>query len=253
MNRTSPIEIRRELRREVGFGCPVDNCGSPYLTWHHFDPPWSERQRHEPAGMVALCREHHDKADAGAFTKEQLQALKSTRADRVQGRFDWMRRDLLVIVGGNFYYRTPTPVEFRGRPVVSTTRDEAGLMEVSITMLTTSDEPRLRMTENFWISEGQPDDLECPPSGRRIAVRYTNGDLLALQFAEVGAASELQSRYPDARPGRWGLAYPVTTVEVQMRVGGTPLSFGPTATTLPGYSVMTGCFAADCRVGLSLG
>lgn len=25
------------LRREVGFGCPV--CRSPFLTWHHFDPP----------------------------------------------------------------------------------------------------------------------------------------------------------------------------------------------------------------------
>jgi hypothetical protein len=45
--------------------------------------------------MVALCREHHDKADAGAFTREQLRQLKTKRA-RVTGRFDWMRQDLLL-------------------------------------------------------------------------------------------------------------------------------------------------------------
>jgi hypothetical protein len=31
--------VVRQLRQEVGFRCPVDDCGNPYLTWHHFDPP----------------------------------------------------------------------------------------------------------------------------------------------------------------------------------------------------------------------
>jgi len=253
VNRTPPLEVRRELRREVGFGCPVDGCGSPYLTWHHFDPPWNEHQHHDVAGMVALCREHHDKADAGAFTREQLRQLKTKRADRVAGRFDWMRQDLLLVVGGNFYYRTPVPVQFRGDPVVSTTRDEEGQLLVSLGMLTTSSESRLRMTENFWISEGRPSDLECPPSGRRIAVTYGNGDLLSIEFSGVSEPAELGTRYPDASPERWQLTYPVMTVEVRMRVGGTPLEFGPTQTTLPGNNMMRGCFAADCAVGLAFG
>lgn len=90
MNRTPPARIRERLRREVGFGCPVKGCGSPYLTWHHFDPPWSKHEHHEPNGMIALCREHHDQADAGAFTKDQLRAFKVATSDRekgVQGRF----------------------------------------------------------------------------------------------------------------------------------------------------------------------
>src|SRR5918912_315690 len=36
VNRTPPAAVRRELRREVGFGCPVPDCGNPYLYWHHF-------------------------------------------------------------------------------------------------------------------------------------------------------------------------------------------------------------------------
>src|ERR1700704_1512180 len=76
MNRTPPAEVRRLLRKEVGFGCPVAGCDSPYLSWQHFEPPWEERQHHEPKGMVALCVLHHGQADARAFTVDQLRAFK---------------------------------------------------------------------------------------------------------------------------------------------------------------------------------
>lgn len=58
LSRTPPIEVRRQLRKEVNFGCPVDGCGIPYLTWHHFDPPWNEKEHHDPNGMLALCANH---------------------------------------------------------------------------------------------------------------------------------------------------------------------------------------------------
>src|SRR5687767_11098961 len=122
MNRTPPIDVRRALRREVGFGCPVQGCGNPYLSWHHFDPPWSVREHHEIGGMIALCGEHHAKAHAGAFTVDQLRSFKALDANTVrtiEGRFDWMRNDLLIVVGGNFYHETPVAVQIRGTPVVS--------------------------------------------------------------------------------------------------------------------------------------
>jgi hypothetical protein len=84
----------QEIRREVGFRCPVPDCGSPYLTWYHFDPTWHEREHNEPSGMIALCQEHHDKADAGAFTLEQLRDMKRQgreRSETLKGRFDWVR------------------------------------------------------------------------------------------------------------------------------------------------------------------
>src|SRR5215211_1730983 len=112
MHRSPPKHVRRALAREVGFGCPVANCGSPYLTWHHFDPPWSERQHHDPAGMVALCREHHDAADAGAYSEHDFREMKARdRAQALRGRFEWRRQRLLAIVGGTFYYETPIPVQ----------------------------------------------------------------------------------------------------------------------------------------------
>lgn len=110
VNRTPPIEVRRELRNEVGFGYPFPDCGNPYLYWHHFDPPWNVQQHHDSAGMIALCAMHHAKADSGTFTTDQLRSFKkegSVRSVEIRGRFDWMRRDLLAVVGGNFYLETP--------------------------------------------------------------------------------------------------------------------------------------------------
>src|SRR5580693_411457 len=63
MTRTPPADIRRALRREVGFVCPVPGCTNPYLTRHHFDPIWRVREHHEPGGLIALCRDHHSQAD----------------------------------------------------------------------------------------------------------------------------------------------------------------------------------------------
>lgn len=79
-----PDRVRRALRSEVGFGCPVDGCGSPYLTYHHFDPPRRLRDHNEPQGMIALCRKHHDDAGGGAFTLEQLKDLKREGRERNQ-------------------------------------------------------------------------------------------------------------------------------------------------------------------------
>jgi len=63
VNRTPPAAVRRELRREVGFGCPIPDCGIPYLTWHHFDPEWRVEEHHRPEGMIALCLTHAGLAD----------------------------------------------------------------------------------------------------------------------------------------------------------------------------------------------
>jgi hypothetical protein len=250
MNRTPPLEVRQELRREVGFGCPVDGCGNPYLYWHHFDPSWSERQHHEPKGMIALCSEHHAKADAGAYTTEQLRALKGNTPREPAGRFDWMRRELLVVVGGNFYHETPIAVQFRGQPVVWVNRDSEGYLLVNLAMLSTSHEPRAMMQDNFWTALGAPSDVECPPSGRKLKIQYSNEDRLGVEFFPVDAIADIVARYPDANADHWGISYPITAVEVQMRVGGTAIDFGPRSTQVGGVQ-MINCFTSHCGVGLA--
>jgi hypothetical protein len=117
----TPDKIKKFLRAEVGFGCPIEGCGSPYLTYHHFDPPQRDRVHNEPTGMVALCRQHHDAAEGGAYTVDQIRALKSEGAERnkkIEGNFQWRRQQLIVHVGQTLSFETPFPLAFNGIPVV---------------------------------------------------------------------------------------------------------------------------------------
>lgn len=257
LDRRPPTTIRRELQREVGYGCPVPvadgRCGSPYLYWHHFDPLWRERQHHEPAGMIALCGEHHPRADAGAYTADQLRAWKSmwSGPPSVVGRFEWMRRDLLAVVGGNFYLETPIIVQLQGQPIVWFSRDHQAYLRLSLRMPSVVPEPRLQLDENYWLLRGDPIDFVCPPSGRIVSARYENGDSLKVEFIDLKDEEAASRRYPDAGLDDRGLAFPMTAVEVTLRVGDTRIDFGPRETRVGGL-MMRNCFMARGRVGLSI-
>jgi hypothetical protein len=282
MRRDPPASVRRQLAAEVGFGCPVEGCGSPYLKWHHFDPPWRVRQHHNPAGMVALCRDHHDEADAGTFTPDQLRDFKRAGRDRNQplgARFNWMRDKLLAVVGGNFFYETPVAVRFRDMPVVWFNRDASGRLLVNLQMLTTSGKPRLMMLDNFWMTEGSSEhEIVCPPSGRLVSAKYPNGDQLKIEFREISSLVALDHRYP--REGlppserreletmgiqppdmptshadtveQFGINFPIAAVEVTMKVAGTDLSFGPKRTSIA-TSTVAGNWMKNCAVGIQIG
>jgi hypothetical protein len=249
VRRAPPAHVIRQLRQEVGFRCPVDGCGSPYLTWHHFDPPWRVEQHHRVDGMVALCVEHANKADGGSFTSEQLAALKRegrSRAEAVSGRFDWMRRELLAVVGGNFYYRCPVVLQIGDRKAIWFSRDDSGSLLLNFWMPTTSGEERASISENFWIVPPAVKDLECPPSGKRIHVHYPNDDELRVEFFEMESVKDLRKRYPEMSHmvDRSDLPWPLIGVELWEKAPGTPIEFGPKVSRLPGIQIR-GSFMKD--------
>jgi hypothetical protein len=251
LSRTPPVAVRRELRREVGFGCPVSDCGNPYLEYHHFDPPWEQKHHHDPTRMIALCATHH--AKAGAWTVEQCRAMKSVPVGRpeVRGRFEWMRDDVLAVIGGGFYYETPNMVVFRGTPMIWFNRDDQRRLLLNFRVLTTSGQPRLRLEDNDWIIRGDPQDVESPPNGSKLRVRYDNGDDISIRFREWNDASSLGGVYPRAMALGAQLRFPLVTAEISFEVGGTEISFGPTMTRLGGQ--ISGFIASHCANGLVFG
>lgn len=250
MNRVPPINIRRKLRKEVGFGCPVEGCGNPYLYWHHFDPPWKDKQHHNPRGMIALCAEHHAKADAGGFTTEQLRSLKTSKEGNslvVKGQFDWRRRKLLGVVGGSFYYDTPVIIARAGEPILSFTRDSDGHILLNLKMLTTSSEERTLIEENFWILGGTPRDVECPPHGKTLAVHYSNGDKFRIEFFEINTPYDFEKRFGEPFLNTLTDRIPLTGVEIIYVVAGTTIEFGPRATKFS-YVSMTNCWFENVQI-----
>jgi hypothetical protein len=237
----------------VGFVCPVPGCNKPYLEWHHFDPPWHVQQHHNTKGMIALCREHHIQADHGAFTKEQFRKLKKHGNENwkaIKGEFNWLRNKLLVYVAGNFYYNTDIPIEFNGEPLIWFNRNKEGYLLLNLNMLTASGRPRAYLRDNEWFNTGHAEDIECPPSAKRLEIQYENGDRLKIEYIELLSLDEAHSKYSKDIIGFSEVVFPVTAVEVSIDVANTDLHIVPSKALFG--SNMTGCFAVNCRVGLAL-
>ena len=249
--------MRQELRQEVGFGCPVERCGSPYLTWHHFDPPWNIEHHHRPDGMIALCLDHAHRADAGAYTAEQLIQLKLNGLQRsvaIRGRFDWMRRDLLVICGGNFYTDVRTVLQVGTTRCIWLDHDERENLSISFCMPTMSADPRAYMVDNDWVvPPGAAADVVCPPSGKQLRVAYANGDRFQVAFREVRSLPALRARHSSASGLQGaGLNFPLTTVELWETAAGSSLEFGPHSTRLGGIQIRDS-FMKNVGVGIQVG
>lgn len=255
MSRTPPKDVIRDLRTEVGFGCPVPGCGNPYLEWHHFDPPYGQEAHHRAEGMIALCAEHHKKADAGAFTPSQLREFKSNCANAalVRGSFDWLRNDLLAVVGGNFYYETLNIIQIDGMNIVWFRRDDEGYLRLNVQLLSLSAERRAVIDDNIWSNIGEPVDLRSPPNGKALEIKYANGDWLQVKFIELSTREEAYEKYKSksVRDSK-EVKFPITAVEVNLVLASTEISLTPTSTTIPGNIQFLGALMSNCGGGIFL-
>jgi hypothetical protein len=258
MNRTPPIAVRRQLRKEVGFGCPIPGCGVPYLTWHHFDPEWRVEEHHKPAGMIALCLIHAGHADANAYENEYLRSLKQAgraEAADVKGQLAWMRRDVLALVGGNWYYETPIILRVGSTAAIWFGRDEDGYLLLNLRMPTLSGAPRAEIEENFFtIGRDHVVDIECAARGRTIQIEYPNGDLFRHEYRDVQDEGDLRARYGDLVGPSVSddINFPITVVEVSERTRNSQLDFDPKHTAIA-TNMMVGCWSIRNRVGIHLG
>lgn len=119
MSRDIPNEVIKQLCAEVNYGCPVPRCGSPFLTWHHFDPPYHVQPHHNPSGMIALCLGHHKMADAGVYSKAQLLTYKSNPfvKDKLSAHWPWEPEELVFILGGSIFFKKSPGLSLREKPI----------------------------------------------------------------------------------------------------------------------------------------
>jgi hypothetical protein len=118
-------EIKRQLRREVNFGCPIrypngNGCGCPILVFHHFDPPWVGHYIHNPSGMIALCPTHHGQADGNIWTNEQLRLFKAAPfVDNIlRTPWPWSAETLVIKVGPSLVMGSGSPIRLDGLPIL---------------------------------------------------------------------------------------------------------------------------------------
>jgi len=98
--RTPPASVRRQLRREAGFGCVV--CGHPFIEYHHIIP-WALEKHMRPKDMVAVCPNHHT---AFSFMPEKAQREAkrnphNIKTNSVQGQMVVKDKKIDILVGSN--------------------------------------------------------------------------------------------------------------------------------------------------------
>ncbi|MER8571483.1 hypothetical protein NKH19_10555 [Mesorhizobium sp. M1338] len=171
ISRTPPVDVRRRLRAEVGFGCPM--CGSPHLEYHHFNPTWAEQNHHDQQGMIALCAEHHAAADSGAFTNDQLTSLKRPNHTFVQSSFQWRRKHTIFVCGGTYAYQCDSMLRVGGIDVIYFEKDEFGCDTLSLNIYDVCMNRIFEMRMNDWTAKINVDDIETPPAARTLLFKST--------------------------------------------------------------------------------
>lgn len=255
LGRKIPKAVRKELCSEVGFRCPIRDCGSPYLTFHHFSPPWREKHHHDPAGMIALCSNHAAKADGGYYPNEYLELLKVGRASSalpVVGEFDYLSRDLVAVVGSVAYYQVDTLVEINGEPCVFFNRDEDGFLLLNFKMPSMHGEPRAWMEDNVWTVDPGAAHIDCPPRGRYLKVDFDNGDGFFVKFQEALTADAFRRILPGQEALIEEVQFPVVVAVIYERSRNGLIEFGKSETALGGGNLVRGGSIIRGKVGISL-
>ena len=134
MQRDPPLNIKKILREEVRFACPIPGCANPVLTWHHFDPPWNEKQHHCPEGMIALCVEHHRLADGNTWTKSELRSFKkkSHNIHEINKKFMWSESSIIYRLGGCYAANCGGIISISGIPILWDARSPDGRLLFSL-------------------------------------------------------------------------------------------------------------------------
>ncbi|HEX8034438.1 MAG TPA: hypothetical protein VF510_11350 [Ktedonobacterales bacterium] len=167
-----------------------------------------------------------------------------------------MRNRLLGVVSGNFCYDTPILFYCSRQPIIWFTRDAEGYLRVNLRKPRTPFSADSLMKDNDWLISRDVVDIECPPSGRLLAVKYPNGDSIRVEFRELDSAQSAAEAFPAIKAYTDEfelLVYPLTAVEFQMKINALDIDIGPNEMHWPNAGLLKGCFVQNCEVGFRIG
>jgi hypothetical protein len=144
-----PVEHYRVLRSEENFGC--GKCGTPIMTIHHIEG-YEEGKLAPTNELIMLCKEHHNQADEGQISKEELYSLKAHPFNEgiVRHRFQVSSsKELTMHIGGSVFIETPVALQLMGEPIISVRREGDAVL-YSAKLYGKDGALRMQMTDNVW-------------------------------------------------------------------------------------------------------
>jgi hypothetical protein len=176
-NRDIPESIKRQLRREAGFGCCI--CGNPVFEYHHIKD-WALTKSHNPLDMMVVCPNHHNEATLRALTEPEQRRWKERPLNIANGYVDGLLKitepGVAVQVGTNYLVGPGFKFTVDGAPLLSLDRDSDGRLQLSLDLYDAADSLLLTIHNNEWIT-GDPMPWDVEFSHRKFVLRRKRGEV----------------------------------------------------------------------------
>lgn len=171
-----PLDIKRTLRQESGFGCC--NCGSPILEYHHIIR-WSKIRRHEVQNMMALCPTCHNSIES--YPLEQQYYFKNNPYNL---QSDERKNGRLIISQGICAVNTGNIILIGDGPLITANNisflevyiNESNLLEITLNLFNKKNECILTIVKSEWV-KGNIDlwDIEFISASKVLIIKEKEG------------------------------------------------------------------------------
>ena len=147
-------EIKRAIRKEAFYGCAF--CGNPIIEYHHIIP-YHVVLCHEEHNLIALCPNHHNKADRSMIPKDRLIQLKENpyNKDKENIKDDFFigsYNNLQLRLGHSTFIRTPNILVVDGMPLISIRSDDDNNVIMNAKFYDKTNNLIAEIVENEWIA-----------------------------------------------------------------------------------------------------
>ena len=178
LTRHIPAEVKREVRRNCGFGCAI--CGSAFYHYEHYNPEFNEANEHNANGITLLCAQHHDAKTRGRISTETIINAAANPKCKQEGfsygPLEFGIKSSIVQIGSTLFLDSRNIIYVNGEPVLSIKPPEEDNGPFLLTLVTEDSHNSNRIVDNEWIGDAQSWDITT--EGRSIIVRDQIGKIL---------------------------------------------------------------------------
>lgn len=174
LDRNIPPEIKRQVRKECGFGCIV--CGNSIYQYEHILPEFKDAKSHDADKIGLLCGSCHDKVTRGFLPKDFIQKQRKSPfcLDSSVSNFEYYinpKDDIIIKLGKIKFVNTPNILVINSCNILSILppEKEGSPPIICTTFFDRNGEKVAWINNNEWFGDANSFDIESV--GATIKIR----------------------------------------------------------------------------------
>ncbi|MFC4557847.1 HNH endonuclease [Virgibacillus kekensis] len=227
-----PLPLKRKVRKAAYFRCII--CGNPIIEYHHI-VPFHRVKEHSSDNLVALCPEHHHRADCGEIPLGSINKFRENPFNRDKNHIskDFFLSNYSALrtrVGSNVYIRTPKILIVDNQSLITITPDNDDNALLNAKFYDSKDMLVAEIKDNEWFAYQTPKLWDISYSPGHLKINRSKGDIL-MEFKLSDGNIDLRA---------------------EMYYHGYGISLLPDRTVLGQSSIISNSVMQDCGAGICI-